>query len=63
MSTENGTGGNAAEWLMRRLRKEFGLEFICVDLSELGRWKVLEYAKYIRDQEEEIPRPEAHPAA
>ena len=51
MSTENGTGGNAAIWLMRRLRKEFGLEFIYVDLSDIGRWKVLEYAAYLVDQE------------
>ena len=60
---DNGTGPSAAVWLMRRLRKEFKLEFIYVDLSELGRWKVLEYASYIRRQEEEIPRPAPHPAA
>ena len=33
VSTNNGTGGNAAIWLMRRLRREFGLEFIYADLS------------------------------
>ncbi len=63
MSTNNGTGGKAAEWLMQRLRREFGLEFILTDLSGLGRWKVMEYAEYIQDQEKEIPRPKAHPAA
>ncbi len=63
MSTNNGTGPSPAEWLMRRLRREFGLEFILTDLSGLGRWKVLEYAEYIRDQEKEVPRPKAYPAA
>ncbi len=63
MSTNNETGPNAAEWLMQRLRREFGLEFIYADLSDMSRWKVREFAGYLRDQEKEIPRPKAHPAA
>jgi len=57
VSINNGTGGNAAEWVMRRLRREFGLEFVYVDLTNISRWKVREYAGYLRDQEKEIPRP------
>lgn len=39
------------EYLMRRLRKQYGLEFIFADLSERGRRKVLEYAALMRDLE------------
>ncbi len=63
MSTNNGTGPNAAEWLMRRLRKEFGLEFVYADLSDIGRWKIKEYAAYLVDQEREVPKPPPYPAA
>ncbi len=63
MSTDNRTGPNAAEWIMRRLRKEFGLEFIYADLSDIGRWKIKEYAAYLVDQEKEVPRPDVYPAA
>ena len=45
-----------AEWLMRRLRREFGLEFIYVDLSERGRRKVLDYAGLMLDWERQVPR-------
>ncbi len=45
-----------AEWLMRRLRRVFGLEFIYVDLSERGRRKVLDYAGLMLDWERQVPR-------
>ncbi len=41
-----------AEWLMRRLRKEYGLEFIFTDLSEEARKKVVRYARIWKDWEE-----------
>ncbi len=40
-----------ADWLMRRLRVEYGLEFIYADLSREAREKVMKYATLWRDWE------------
>ncbi len=45
-----------AEYLMRRLRAEFGLEFVHAKLSDRGRFKVLDYAKTMLKWEEEGPK-------
>jgi len=40
------------EFIMRRLRVEYGLEFVFADLSGKARGKVLQYAKLWHDLEE-----------
>ncbi len=44
------------EYLMQRLRAEFGLEFIHAKLSDRGRFKVLDYAKMMLRWEEAGPK-------
>ena len=50
------TRESPAEFLMQRLRAEFGLEFIHAKLSDRGRFKVLDYAKTMLKWEEEVPK-------
>ncbi len=44
------------EYLMQRLREQFGLEFIYAKLSKRGRFKVMDYAKMMLRWEEAGPR-------